>query len=156
MTLWSTFVRSESKVTWVFSKNNLVNDDVSELNSYYSWMLRNKNAHKYWHSWKTRKYVAWQKIWTCTIWTKEIELILPFWFLLKKLEHFETKGVFTCSILASIVTILGKYCGNSYKYWPNTWKMCSPACVILTSIGTILVSFWRNLKRISVIINFRG
>ena len=24
--------------------------------------------------------------------------------------------VFTCSILASILTILGKYCGNTYKY----------------------------------------
>ena len=49
-----------------------------------------------------------------------------------------------------------KYCGNTHEYWPNTWKICSPASVILASIGTILVSFWRNLKRISVIINFKG
>ena len=56
-----------------------------------------------------------------------------------------SRGVFTCSILASIVTILGKYCGNTYKYWPNTWKMCSPASAIFMSIDTILVSFWAIL-----------
>ena len=31
-------------------------------------------------------------------------------------------GLFTCSILASIVTILGKHCDNTYKYWANVWK----------------------------------
>ena len=124
MTLRSTFVRSESKVTWVFSKNNLVNDDVSELNSYYSWMLRNKNAHKYWHSWKTRKYVAWQKIWTCTIWTKEIELILPFWFLLKNFEHFETKGVFTCS----------KYCDGTHWAWSFVTYLKFLICLVAKHI----------------------
>ena len=43
------------------------------------------------------------------------------------------------------MTILGKYCGNTYKYWPNTWKMCSPASAIFMSIDTILVSFWAIL-----------
>ena len=56
-------------------------------------------------------------------------------------------GVFTCSILASILTILVKYCGNNHEHWPNTWKMCSPASVILASIVTIIVSFEAILKR---------
>ena len=51
-----------------------------------------------------------------------------------------SKSVFTCSILASIVTILIKYCDNTYEYWANTWKMCSPASVIFASIVTILLS----------------
>ena len=51
-----------------------------------------------------------------------------------------SKGIFTCSIIASIVTILAKYCGNIYNYWANTSKMCSTASVIL--------------KRFSVKINF--
>ena len=46
---------------------------------------------------------------------------------------------FTCSILAIIVTILGKCCNNIYKYWANTWKMCFPASVTLASIVSILV-----------------
>ena len=46
-----------------------------------------------------------------------------------------------------------RYCCNTWEYWPNTWKMCSPAsaifemivmglltCSILASIVTILVS----------------
>ena len=50
-----------------------------------------------------------------------------------------------------------KYWDNTYKYcWVNTWKMCSPASVILVSIVTILVSFEAILKRISVNINFRS
>ena len=42
------------------------------------------------------------------------------------------------------------------QYWANTWKMCSPASVILTSIATILVSFEAILKRISVNFNIRS
>ena len=39
-------------------------------------------------------------------------------------------GVFTCSILASIVTtILDEYWHNTYKYWASTWKISSPASV---------------------------
>ena len=68
----------------------------------------------------------------------------------------DSKGVFTCSILASIVTILGKYCGNTYEYWPNTWKMCSPASVILANIVTILLSFEAILMMFSVRINFKS
>ena len=44
------------------------------------------------------------------------------------------------------MTILVKYCDNAYKYYANTWKMCSPPSVILASIDTILVSFEANLK----------
>ena len=31
-----------------------------------------------------------------------------------------------------------KYCGNTHEYWPNTWKMCSPASAKFASIVTIL------------------
>ena len=40
------------------------------------------------------------------------EIFLWLWFLGKK----NTKGIFPCKILASIVTILVKYCDNTYKY----------------------------------------
>ena len=50
-------------------------------------------------------------------------------------------GVLICSILASIVTMFDKNFKNTHEYWDNTWKMCSPACAILGSIVTILVSF---------------
>ena len=79
-------------------------------------------------------------------------------FAVHSISYFKGKslGVFICSILASIVTILVKYCDNTYKYWANTWKMCSPATVILASIVTILVSLEGILKGISVIINFKS
>ena len=64
--------------------------------------------------------------------------------------NFKNMGVFTCSILASIVTILVKYCDITHKYWANTWKMCSPASAILASIVTILVSFE------AILIYFKG
>ena len=56
----------------------------------------------------------------------------------------------------SIVTILAKYCGNTYEYWVNTWKMCSLASVILTSIVTILLSFEAILKKFSVKIDYKS
>ena len=49
------------------------------------------------------------------------------------------RGVLTCSILASIVTILGKNCGITNEYWANTWKMCSPASETLARIDTKFV-----------------
>ena len=42
---------------------------------------------------------------------------------------------------------------NTYEYWANTWKMCSPTSVILVSIVT---SFEAFLKRFSVRINFKS
>ena len=111
-------------------------------------------------------------VWRLVVWYKSsMKNIIWIYIVVNVLQHVlcikvahkmyvscnvTSRGVFTCSILASIVIILSEYCDNTYKYWPNTWKMCSPACVILTSIGTILVSFWRNLKRNSANINFRG
>ena len=62
-------------------------------------------------------------------------------------------GVFTCLILASVKTILGKYCdGNSYKYY--TWKICSHGRAIIASIATILARFQAISKRIPVSIIF--
>ena len=63
--------------------------------------------------------------------------------------HFWIRGVFTCSILKSIVTILPNYCGN-------TWKLYSPANVILARNGTMLVNFEVILKRFCVKINFKS
>ena len=60
----------------------------------------------------------------------------------------QSTGGFTCSILVSIVTILVKCCDNTYKYWVNTWKMCSPTSPLLASIVTILISVEGILKRI--------
>ena len=66
------------------------------------------------------------------------------------------KGVITCSILASIVTIFAKSCDNTHKYCANAWKMCSPERPIFASIVSILVSLEGIMKRISVNINFRS
>ena len=53
------------------------------------------------------------------------------------------RGGFTCSILASIVTILVTIVAilTTHEYWANTWEMCLLASSIFTSSVTILVSF---------------
>ena len=46
----------------------------------------------------------------------------------------ETEGVFTCSILASIVTILGKYCANNFEYLAGEYTRF-PYTVLETKIS---------------------
>ena len=71
------------------------------------------------------------------------------------LKNCWTWGLFTCSILASIVAILVSIEMILTSIEPILEKMCSPASVILASIVTIIVSFQAILKIIPVIINFQ-
>ena len=95
-----------------------------------------------------------QKMAKCTFFKLWNEPKLTFWKIFECIKMYqnvyETKGVFTCLILASIVTVPIKYCDNAYKYWANSWKMCSSASVILVIIDTILLSFQ------AILINFKA